>query len=161
MEVTNVFLTKHHEIDNTEKTPMIKICVGGRTAVHTNFNDIRTGGMWNSWRTVWYTWWEIKVQHKETILLLQYWTLVRQSDKLEEEWMGILRVRVTEWKYKEWDRRLKEQFINGIIYWPMTAKIIKELATIKDISEVMSEQVLSWTKIIEVQWSQKALLENL
>ena len=39
-------------------------------------------------------------------------------------------------------RRLKEQFINGINDWKMTATIIKELTLIKDTSEIRSKQVL-------------------
>ena len=53
-------------------------------------------------------------QHNETILLLHYLKLVSHSDESAEKWMVRLSVKATECKYKEWDRRLIEQFINGI-----------------------------------------------
>ena len=40
--------------------------------------------------------------------------------------MGRFRIKATECKYSENDRRLQEQFINGIKDKAMTAKTIKE-----------------------------------
>ena len=48
--------------------------------------------------------------HNETIVLLQYFKCVRWSHESAEEWMGRLRVKGTECKCKEQDRRLKEHF---------------------------------------------------
>ena len=42
------------------------------------------------------------------------------------------------------DRRLKEQFINGINDYMMT-EIVRELTAIKKINEIISKQVLAWT----------------
>ena len=42
----------------------------------------------------------------------------------------------------------------------MTAEITK-MTTTKNTSKIMSEQVLSWTKRIEAQCSEKAMLESL
>ena len=42
----------------------------------------------------------------------------------------------------------------------MTAEIINELAVLKDLSEVTSEQALLWAMGMEAQRSPKALLEN-
>ena len=41
--------------------------------------------------------------------------------------MGRLRIKATEYKYKENDRRLKQQFTNGINNEVIIAEIIKEL----------------------------------
>ena len=60
-----------------------------------------------------------------------------------QEWMGRLWVKVNS-KYKENDRRLKEQFINVMNVKTITAKIITELMVLKLTSEVSSEQVLVW-----------------
>ena len=58
--------------------------------------------------------------------------------------MGRLKIKVTNCKYKEYDRRLKEQFINGLDDDTIIAKIIKELTALKDTREVSSKQVLMW-----------------
>ena len=63
-----------------------------------------------------------------------------------------MRVKVTECEYKEWNRRLWEQFINGINDQHMLPEIIKELTIIKNGSEIMSE---------EIKHLQKVMLENL
>ena len=44
---------------------------------------------------------------------MQYCKSVKEN-KNAEDWIGHLRVRANECEYKEEDRRLKEQFINGI-----------------------------------------------
>ena len=75
--------------------------------------------------------------------------------------MGQLRVRVTKFTYKERDKRLKEQTINGINDQVMMAEIIKEPTAIKVTSEVTSELVLSCAKKIEPQQSQKGMLDSL
>ena len=75
--------------------------------------------------------------------------------------MCILRLQFAEGKYKENDRHLKEQFINGINDDDMTVDVIKELTTKKDMSTIISEQVLLWAKLIRAHTSQSAMLENL
>ena len=52
-------------------------------------------------------------QYHETTLL-QYCKLVREEEENAEEWMGHLRIKANKRKYKERDRRLKEQFTNRI-----------------------------------------------
>ena len=46
--------------------------------------------------------------------------------KSGKEWMGCLRVKANECEYKRRDRRLKEQFMNGISNDDMMTEIIKE-----------------------------------
>ena len=70
---------------------------------------------------------KFRPQHNETILSLQYCTLGKQNDMTAEEWVGRLKIKATECKYKENDRRLKEQFINSISNEVITAEIIKDL----------------------------------
>ena len=47
-------------------------------------------------------------------------------------------------KYKDRDRRLKEQFINGINNHTLTMEIIRELTVLKDMNQVTSGQILPW-----------------
>ena len=57
--------------------------------------------------------------------------LVREEIESAEEWTGCITVKANQCEYKERDRRLKEQFVNGINdNYMMTAKI-RELAIIK------------------------------
>ena len=60
--------------------------------------------------------------------------------------MSHLRIKSNECNYREHDRQLKEQFINGINNEMMAAKIIKELLDMQKTSDIESEQVLSWAK---------------
>ena len=57
--------------------------------------------------------------------------------------MGTLRFKSTVYNYKEQKRKTKTQFINGTSDQLLTAKITKELTTVKDSSDVAGEQVLS------------------
>ena len=60
-----------------------------------------------------------KSQHIETVLPLQYCKLLGEPSDDAAEWIGCLRVKANECEYKEKDRRLKEQFINGINNYDM------------------------------------------
>ena len=104
---------------------------------------------------------KLKPKHNETTHSLQYCKLVRNADKSTEEWMGRLRVKEIKYKCKEIDRRLKEQFINGINDQTMTSEIRRELMVIKVMSDVTNEQILSWAWGIEAQGPQKAMPESL
>ena len=57
---------------------------------------------------------KIKPQHNETILSFQYCKLIGQQCQVAEEWMGRLRIKANECVYKEKDKILREQCINGI-----------------------------------------------
>ena len=91
------------------------------------------------------------------ILSMQYHKSCRDENKSAEEGMGCLRIKANGCIYKKDDRWLK-QLINGINNEMMTAKILKELATIQKTSDIISEQVLSWAKRIEAQRDQTAML---
>ena len=75
--------------------------------------------------------------------------------------MSHLRIKANECNYKEHDRPLKEQFINGINDEMMTAKILKELTTIRKTIGIMTEQVFSWAKRVEVQRALKVMLTGI
>ena len=60
--------------------------------------------------------------------------------------MGHLGIKANKCEYKERDRRLKEQFINGINDDDMITENIRELTVIKRTNEITSKQVLSWAK---------------
>ena len=72
-----------------------------------------------------------------------------------------IRIKATECKYQEYDRRLGEQFINSPNDKNITAEKIKELTALKDTSGVSSEQVLISAQRVEVQRLQKAVLDNI
>ena len=57
---------------------------------------------------------KFRLQHNETILSLQYCKLQRKENESAQEWMGRHHIKVAECNYKEHNRQLKEQFINGI-----------------------------------------------
>ena len=57
--------------------------------------------------------------------------------------MGHLRIKASECKYQEQNRRLKEQFMIGINDKVMTSEIIRELTASKSTREVTHEQVLA------------------
>ena len=103
----------------------------------------------------------VMLQHSEIILSLQYYKLVWQSDRMAEEWVSCLRIKVIGCKNKKKDRIQKEQIINGINNQAMMTKIIKELTAIMNTSKATIEEVLSWEKEIEAQRSQKAMLDSL
>ena len=42
MEITHLFLTRHYDINDTEKCTMIKLAREERTAICANINDIGT-----------------------------------------------------------------------------------------------------------------------
>ena len=71
---------------------------------------------------------KFKPQQIETILSLQYCKLSRDENKSAEEWLDSLRVMTNECNYKEHNRKLKEQFINGTDGKMMTTE---ELTTIR------------------------------
>ena len=62
------------------------------------------------------------IQYHETIESLQFHKLMRQANKNTEEWIGRIRVVVIECTYKELDRHLKKQFIQGLIDTDMLAE---------------------------------------
>ena len=56
---------------------------------------------------------KFKPQHDTKMPLFQYCKISQQNDEKAEGLMGSLRIKGAEGEYKENDRRLKEQFING------------------------------------------------
>ena len=66
-----------------------------------------------------------------------------------------------ECNYQEIDRQLKEQFIHGLNDKYMLKEIIKELTTTKDDDHITSGGVLAWTKRVEVQRAQAAVLNTI
>ena len=79
-----------------------------------------------------------KLQFDGTILSLQYCKLVKEQSENAEEWMGHLRIKANEYRYKEKDRRLKEQFINGINNEDKMTELPRELMAVTKTSEITS-----------------------
>ena len=74
---------------------------------------------------------KFRPQFNETIKSLQFHKLSRQNEETAEEWMGRLWLSVKEFNYKELDRQLKEQFIQGLNDTDMLGEIIRELTKIQ------------------------------
>ena len=66
-------------------------------------------------------------------------------------WIGHLRIKGNHCGYKEKDRGLKGQFVNGINDDNTMAEVMNELTAPKRMNEIMSEQVLSWDRRAKVQ----------
>ena len=75
--------------------------------------------------------------------------------------MGRLYIKATGYKYKEYDRRLKRQFINGLDNESIIVEIIKELTALKDTSDMSNKDVLMWAQRSEPQHVQKEVLDNM
>ena len=69
-----------------------------------------------------------------------YCTLIREETENAEKWMGNLRVKADEYEYKERDRRIKDQFINGINDDEIMIEIIKGVTAIKNTNEIPSDK---------------------
>ena len=75
--------------------------------------------------------------------------------------MGRLWLSTRESIYKELDRQLREQFIHSLNDTDMLAEIIRELREIQENTKIMSENVLCWTKRVEVQRAQFSIMNSL
>ena len=104
---------------------------------------------------------KFRPQHNKPILSLWCYKLSRKSEAPIQEWIGRIQIKAGECKNQENDRRLKEQFINGMNDEAITAKIIKGLMAIRDTSEVSSGQVIVWALRVGAPRPQKAVLDHI
>ena len=58
--------------------------------------------------------------------------------------MGRLQTKVVECDYKGYDRKMIEQFIQGLDDKGMISKILREVSVLEDINDATSKWVLSW-----------------
>ena len=72
--------------------------------------------------------------------------------------MGSPRTQTAECQYKEYYRLLTDQFIIRLNSNCMIDEFLKEVATLEDTADAMSECVLLWTCRVEVQRAQKSAL---
>ena len=79
-----------------------------------------------------------KPQRNETVPLLQYCKLSRSENYIAKELIDHLRVKAKKCRYKENNRQLKEQFINGISDDIITAER-RTLPQYKNISDIISK----------------------
>ena len=89
---------------------------------------------------------KFRPQHNEASLSLQYCKLSRQNNENSKQWGGRLRIMAAECNYKELDRYLKQQCINGLNDDDMMVEIILEFTSLVDTTSVASEQILVLTK---------------
>ena len=72
-----------------------------------------------------------------------------------------LQVAAVECNYQELNRQLKEQFIHSLNDKCMLEEIIQELMVTKNDDHIMGGGVLAWTKRVEAQRAQAAVLNTL
>ena len=65
--------------------------------------------------------------------------------------MGRLVIMEAECKYKELDKHLKEQFINGLKDDGMMVEIVWEHTSVVNTSSVTSTEVMVWARRVETQ----------
>ena len=104
---------------------------------------------------------KFKPQYHEMIKSIQFRKLYWHNEQNVEEWMGRLHIVAVECNYQEVDRQLKEQFIHSLNNKHMLEEIIKELTVTKNGDHITSGGVLAWTKSLEVQRAQSAVLNTL
>ena len=104
---------------------------------------------------------KFKPQYNETIKSLQFRKLYQFENESVEEWMQRLHMVAVECNYQEVDRQLKEQFIHRLNDKYMLEEIIKELTSAKDDDHITSGGVLAWTKRVEAQRAQAAVLNTI
>ena len=75
--------------------------------------------------------------------------------------MDRLWLSAVECNYQEIDRQWKEQFIHRLNDMDMLGKIIRDLTKVKIGSVITSEDVLAWTKGVEVQRAQAVVMKSL
>ena len=93
-----------------------------------------------------------KPQCIQTLLSLQYCKLIREQKENGNGWMDHVRLK----KSVGTKKRLRRQFINGIIDDDMMTKIRRELRTIK---KIISEEILACASKMEAERAHKVLLE--
>ena len=74
--------------------------------------------------------------------------------------MDRLKIKATDGKYQEYDRKLKEPFINGLNNETIIAKIIKELTALKDTSKIKQCPGFNVGPESENQKAQKAVFDK-
>ena len=75
--------------------------------------------------------------------------------------MSRLRTALVKCNYKEIDRQLKEQFIHGLNDEEILAEIFRELTKYEENINICNENVLRWTKRVEAQRAQMAVISSL
>ena len=70
------------------------------------------------------------------------------------------RVKANEHEHRERGKILRKQLFNCINGDGMIIKIMRELIAIKETNEIASKQVLNGAKKVEVQRTQKAILDT-
>ena len=77
-----------------------------------------------------------------------------------KEWMGRLRTGAVRCKYKEVDRQLEEQLIQGLNDDEMLVEIIRELTKCEENVTLPNETVLEWAKRLESQRAQTLVIKQ-
>ena len=89
------------------------------------------------------------------VLSLQNCKLNRNNHESAEEWMGRFHTKITDCEYREYDRRLTEQFIHVLDDGVIIGEILRKLKALEDIIEATSDKIVMWAQRVEAQRVQK------
>ena len=137
LEVNNIF--KLYNTPQTEQLAIITSCLGRKGIQFieslTQVKQERCNtveGLFTKFNN------KFKPQLNETIKSLQFHCFSRQTKENAKEWMGRLRLAVVECNYREVDRQLKEQFLQGLNDNDMLTEIIRELTKAEESADITS-----------------------
>ena len=104
---------------------------------------------------------KFQLQYNKTIKSLQFRKLFWLESENVEEWTERLHVVAVECNYREVDRQLKELLIHRLNDKCMLKEIIKEVTITQNDDQITSEGMLAWTKRVEAQRTQAAVLNTI
>ena len=133
---------------------------GGLDA-HGNIYTRRKGKMQNHKGTVLSTKEKIQATPQPHHTCTTNQKLCRKSNKSTQEWMGRLQTKVSECKYRDPDRLLREQFIGSVKDDGMTGEILQQVTTLEYNEEAMSEYMLGLACRVEIKRVQRSALNNI
>ena len=104
MKVKNILETEAYELNEKEKTPVIKNWLGreGLQLIKSFTNEEKENA-----KGIFYVLsHKFKLHHNRIVLSLQYLKPKRNSHKSAQEWIGRLQTRAADCDYNKYDRRL-------------------------------------------------------
>ena len=103
---------------------------------------------------------KFKPCYNQIVIPLQYLKLQRKAVNLPRSGWADCEQKAAKWEYREDDRLLTEQFIDGLNQKGMTDEILREVAMLDDIEEATNEHILTWVHCVEAQRAQRITLNS-
>ena len=161
MEITNLLQTKMYEWTEEEKVPTIKKLLGRECLQLIQiFTDLEIEVMQCSRRITFHLRWAIQATPHWNHKVLAILKLKRKSQGSSKGRIDRWEIKVPNCKYKGYDRRLKEHFINGLDDETIIAEFIKNYS-LERCQWCEQKLVMIWTQKVEAQMTQKEMLNNI